>query len=153
MFGKGYDFEKYASIPLRLGVGIYLLISGVQMAMDPTLQLDFISLFEKTWLVPVGVGASFVTFCYVLKILIGIFLIVGLLTRLMGALVTIGAVGTILILNFVLGFGEGAMFMGTWGLFILKDLVLLGAGLALFMLGSHEFSVDQLIHEGKTKKK
>lgn len=126
--------QKLASIFLRWGLGILFLWMGILKLLNSDMRSSLSSLYEQTFLVPSGFGVAFITLVWIAEIVTGALLLIGIYTRTAGWIVSILMLGSLLVLNWVLP----DTMMGAWGPFIIKDIGLLGAGLALaFGAGEH----------------
>ncbi|HLD15887.1 MAG TPA: DoxX family protein [Candidatus Nanoarchaeia archaeon] len=129
--------QKLASIFLRWGIGILFLWMGISKLLDADMRSSLASLSEQTFLVPAGFGVAFITLVWIAEIVTGALLLIGIYTKTAGWIVTFLMLGSLFVLNWVLP----DTMLGPWGPFIIKDIGLLGAGLALaFGAGEHHHS-------------
>ena len=119
--------QKLASIFLRWGLGILLLWMGISKLFNSDLRSSLSSLSEQTFLIPAGFGVAFITLVWIAEIVAGALLLINIYTKQAGWIISVLMLYNLLILNWVLP----ETMMGTWGQFIIKDIGLLGAGLAL----------------------
>src|SRR3989338_1691589 len=119
--------HKLAAIFLRWGIGILFLWMGISKLVNSEMRSSLSSLAEQTFLIPSGVGTAFITLVWIAEIVAGALLLIGIYTKQAGWIVSILMLYSLLVLNWVLP----ETMMGTWGSFIIKDIGLLGAGLAL----------------------
>jgi uncharacterized membrane protein YphA (DoxX/SURF4 family) len=88
--------------------------------------------------IPAASAGTFITVLGAVEVIFGIFLIIGIFIRYVGALVALMMAGTIILFINAPQPGTG---------FIIKDFAILGAGISLALTGSDAYSVD-----GKRKK-
>ena len=129
--------HKLASIFLRWGLGILFLWMGISKLVNSEMRSSLASLSEQTFLIPSGFGVAFITLVWIAEIVAGALLLINIYTKQAGWIISILMLGSLLVLNWVLP----SEMMGPWGPFIIKDIGLLGAGLALaFGAGEHHHS-------------
>ena len=128
-------YEEYSSLFLRMGVGIVFLFFG----MGKLAGREGVG-WVKTQMtfIPAASADTFITVLGAVEVISGIFLIIGLFTRYVGALVALMMAGTVILFINAPQPGIG---------FIVKDFAILGAGISLALTGSGVYSVD-----GKRKK-
>ena len=112
---------KFASLILRIGLGLVLLYFGINQLIDPS---------KWTTLLPSFLGEGFIIFNGIFEIVLATFLILGLFTR-VAALIF--ALHLILIMT-QLGYGDS----------MARDLGLFFSTIALAFLGSDYLSLDAL---------
>ena len=124
----------YAPVLLRLVVGITFLMHGLHKLQDPASFIGLMA-FLKMPLLPVS--GWLIIF---LEIVGGLFMLLGLGTRWLGILFAIEMAVTTLLAKLSIGFiaSPGAPAAGYE-----LDLLLLGTSLALVLLGSGPFSLEQ----------
>ena len=110
---------------------------GISKLVNSDLRSTLSSLYEQTFIVPSGFGVAAITLVWIAEIVAGALLLIGIYTKTAGWIISILMLGSLFVLNWVLP----DTMMGTWGQFIIKDIGLLGAGLALaFGAGEHHRS-------------
>jgi len=134
-----WDFDKRVDLStlfLRLGTGVLFLWMGFLKFKMPPMREMLSGLVAKTFVG--GLAPTFVNTLMVFELVVGVLLIIGLWTRVAGALIALLMLGTLFVLNWHMP----PEMMGPWGAFMLKDFAILGSSLALALLGSERWSVD-----------
>ncbi len=127
----GNRFQKYASLFLRLGLGIVFFLFGLKKLMDPeqsTAEVQLLLSFE------LADAAALSFYLGLVEIMVALSFLTGLKVR---AFALIAAALTILFFT---------SFLAKYGLSINPDLYrdvgLFGASIALFLLGAGPISLD-----------
>ncbi|MBW3014120.1 DoxX family protein [Candidatus Woesearchaeota archaeon] len=127
------DFKDYGLVFLRLGIGFAFLWAGIHKLFIAGPAAGWMAEFFASWpflqwVMPTPLG--------VLELCIGILLIVGLFTRI------VGIIATILLLGFIVTVSAGVT--GGFSSYMWQPVAILGGAICLAFTGSTPISLDGL---------
>ena len=122
------SWAKSATLFLRVPLGLFFLLAGLAKAGDP---LGFVELVRSFSILPESLATIYGYLIPYLEIVVGAAVILGLFTRWAALLMSL------MLLSFIIAVGVNPD-AGPFN----KDVILLGGSLALWLKGSHFWSVD-----------
>lgn len=121
------NLKQYSPIAVRYGVGLAFFLIGIDQLIRPDAWINYF----PAWITAFTTISKFVTINGVFDAVIGAFLLIGLLTRLVSAVAILHLVSVI----YTIGYNDVAI----------RDLSILLAAIAIFMHGPDDWSLDKKI--------
>ena len=125
---------------LRIGLGLWLIILSLKFLFKAKVISLIANLVAEIG-IPLGASRILIIIASWVGVILGLMFLLGFLTKIAAVLMGLAMIFTIFVLNWFL---PGAL-MGTWGGFILKDIVILGASLSMFFTGPGWLGLDNLL--------
>ena len=127
-------FEKYSMFVIRIGLAIVFLLFGIDKFINPELWFGYVPNFILQ-LTPLSLNL-FIFLLGILEAIIGLFLLLGFLTRITAIIAAILLLGVI----FTVGYNE----------ITVRDIGLLAMAISLIITKDNILSLDSLIKKRKS---